>query len=243
MLPAGFPQDLLARTCTRSCKDTGRISPGPLQELLTRTCRRSCKGLWQHLIRISTRSSAAARADLTRSWCKNLPRASHKSFHTSTSNREEFSRISTRARLCENFQWKKWEEFTRSTERLSKNAPILYFCQGQVPKNAIFDPFKTWSNFTKYCPCHKKATSKSTYHVDSLPTTANFLAPCKKSHTSSPVKNIQGQNLYSNLRSRHGHGHLTRAIAQLKCTLTSHMSNFRREFKGKMPGPRECTLI
>ena len=120
---------------------------------------------------------------------------------------------------------KKWEEFTRSTERLSKNAPILYFCQGQVPKNAIFDPFKTWSNFTKYCPCHKKATSKSTYHVDSLPTTANFLAPCKKSHTSSPVKNIQGQNLYSTcavdmdmdisqeqLRSWNAHWHLTWAI-------------------------------
>ena len=31
------PQDLLTRTWTRSCNDTGRISPGHVQELLTRT--------------------------------------------------------------------------------------------------------------------------------------------------------------------------------------------------------------
>ena len=37
------PQDLVTRTCQRSCKDTWRISPGPLQELLTKSCTRSCK--------------------------------------------------------------------------------------------------------------------------------------------------------------------------------------------------------
>ena len=35
----------------------GRISLGPLQELRTRTCTKSCKGLWQHVTKISTRSS------------------------------------------------------------------------------------------------------------------------------------------------------------------------------------------
>ena len=34
-----------------------RISPGPLQDLLTRTCTRSCYGPWQHFTTISTRSS------------------------------------------------------------------------------------------------------------------------------------------------------------------------------------------
>ena len=29
------PHKIFSRTCTRSCKDTYRISPGPLQELLT----------------------------------------------------------------------------------------------------------------------------------------------------------------------------------------------------------------
>ena len=154
MLPTGFPQDLLTRTCTRSCKDTGRISPGPLQELLTRTCIRSCKGLWQHLIRISTRSSAAARADLTRSWCKNLPRASHKSFHTSTSNREEFSRISTRARLCENFQWKNEKSSPGALKDSQKTRQ--YFCQGQVPKTR----FSTLSKRGPISPNTAPATKK-----------------------------------------------------------------------------------
>ena len=115
-ISTGSPQDLLRRTCARSFKDTERISPGPLQELRTRTCTRSCTSLWQHFTRISTRSShkersktlalnkiflpgllgevhkivikepVAAGADLTRSWYRNLPRASHKSFHASTSS-------------------------------------------------------------------------------------------------------------------------------------------------------------
>jgi len=39
-------------------KDTERVSPGPLQELLTRTCTRSCKGFRKkNHFRISTRSS------------------------------------------------------------------------------------------------------------------------------------------------------------------------------------------
>ena len=37
-ISTGSPQDLLTRTCTRSCKDTKRIPPGPAQDLLRRTC-------------------------------------------------------------------------------------------------------------------------------------------------------------------------------------------------------------
>ena len=89
------------------------IIQGPIQgfqedllDLLTRICTRSCWGLWQHFTRICTRSShkelqrpwpRSSRQDpykksrkivedLTRSWYKNLPTASHKSFHPSTSN-------------------------------------------------------------------------------------------------------------------------------------------------------------
>ena len=42
---AGSAQDLPAKTCRKSCKDTERISPGPLPDFLTRTCTRSCKRL------------------------------------------------------------------------------------------------------------------------------------------------------------------------------------------------------
>ena len=156
MLPTGFPQDLLTRTCTRWCKDTGRISPGPLQELLTRTCIRSCKGLWRHLIRISTRSSAAARADLTRSWCKNLPRASHKSFHTSTSKREEFSRISTRARLCENFQWKNEKSSPGALKDFQKTRQYFTSAKGRFPKRD-FRPFQNVVQFHQILPLPQKS--------------------------------------------------------------------------------------
>ena len=54
-------------THTRSCKDTERISPGPLQERLSRTCTRSCKGLWKHFTRIPRRSS---RKELQRPWAR-----------------------------------------------------------------------------------------------------------------------------------------------------------------------------
>ena len=43
-ISTGAPQDLLTRTCTRSCEGTERISVGPHQELLTRSwARASCQ--------------------------------------------------------------------------------------------------------------------------------------------------------------------------------------------------------
>ena len=54
----GSPQDLLKRTCTRSCKDLlERTSPGSPQYLRIRTCRSSCRDLLEDPTRISTRSS------------------------------------------------------------------------------------------------------------------------------------------------------------------------------------------
>ena len=111
-ISAGSPQDLLTRTWTRSCKDTERMSPGPLQERLSRTCTRSCKGPDSISLgspqELLTRTCKRPRQDLharalkrssqdrhTRTCCcwsgsckiliQEPPRASHKSFHTSTS--------------------------------------------------------------------------------------------------------------------------------------------------------------
>ena len=52
-ISTGSPQDLLTRTCTRSCKDFTRTS----SKKITRICTRSCKSLRQHLTRTATRSS------------------------------------------------------------------------------------------------------------------------------------------------------------------------------------------
>ena len=51
-IPPGSPQDLLLRTCTRSCKDLlERILSESPQDLLTRTCTRSCsKGLPKRIL-------------------------------------------------------------------------------------------------------------------------------------------------------------------------------------------------
>ena len=49
------PHKICSRTCTRSCKDTYRISHGPLQELLTGPAQDHAK-VWWHFASISTRS-------------------------------------------------------------------------------------------------------------------------------------------------------------------------------------------
>ena len=49
------PHKIFSRTCTRSCKGTYRVSPGPLQELLTGPAQDHAK-VWQNFTRISTRS-------------------------------------------------------------------------------------------------------------------------------------------------------------------------------------------
>jgi len=81
-ISTGSPQDLQTRTCTRSCKDTWRISPGALQELPT--MKIFMPGPLKEARKIAIKGPVAAGADLTRSWDKNLPKASHKSSQTST---------------------------------------------------------------------------------------------------------------------------------------------------------------
>jgi len=115
-ISTGSPQGLLTRTCARSWQDTKRISLGPFQELLTRTCTRSCKRpLCLTLTKIfmprpQDRNQRTCCLHLIQEPPKNLPRASHKSFHTSTSKtwhlqapmqgplRENLTRISRRSR-------------------------------------------------------------------------------------------------------------------------------------------------
>ena len=74
----------------------GSISLGSVQDLLTRTCTRSCtaRGFHHNLYKIFSQGTVkdldqdlrAAEEDLTRSCYKNRATASQKSFHTSTSH-------------------------------------------------------------------------------------------------------------------------------------------------------------
>ena len=75
--PGSRRQDLITRTCTRSCKTSWRISPGALQDHA-----RPLGGFLQELYKILKRLPGPQREDLTRSSYKNLLRASQESFHT-----------------------------------------------------------------------------------------------------------------------------------------------------------------
>ena len=94
-LPMRIPEELSYKH--QDLNDNAR--QGPLEEDFNRISTRSSqKKLWKTLGKIfmsgplrefhkivTKGPAAAAGADLTRSWYKNLPRASHKSFQTSTS--------------------------------------------------------------------------------------------------------------------------------------------------------------
>ena len=64
-----------------------------------------------------------------------------------------------------------------------------------VSQNAIFNPFKTSSKFTKYCACHTKWRPKAPLIL----TPANVLATCRKCHAchtkwTQPKKRAQLAN-------------------------------------------------
>ena len=63
-----------------------------------------------------------------------------------------------------------------------------------VSQNAIFNPFKTSSKFTKYCACHTKWRPKAPLIL----TPANVLATCRKCHACH-TKWTQPKNEHSSL--------------------------------------------
>ena len=207
------------RISTRSShKDLCKIMHGDLVNF-TRTCSRalrktgtrSCKGLWQQATGISRRAShkdlqktltkiftpgplrrahkivrkgpAAAGADLTRSWY-NFPRASHRSFHTST---------------C-----KTWplQELKYLLERISPGSPQDLL-------------FRTCTGSCKDLSERNLAGS-----------------PEERVYARIYNENAAGQELENPA------AHVLYEPSQSKCAWTSHKSDFKREFLGKLPGPR-----
>ena len=88
--PRGFHQDLFKSSAQGPvqghAKVSDSISLGSPQDLHTRTLSKIfMPGPLGEFHKIVIQGPGAAGADLTTSWCKNLARASHKSFHTSTS--------------------------------------------------------------------------------------------------------------------------------------------------------------
>ena len=87
--PRGFHQDLFKSSAQGPVQDhanaSDSMSLGSPQDLHTRICKRpwarsSCQDPLENFTRSSWKGPAAAGADLTRSCCKNLPRASTRAF-------------------------------------------------------------------------------------------------------------------------------------------------------------------
>ena len=90
-MSAGSPQGFLTRTCERSCEDhLEDFTKIPTRSSHKESYRTATKifmsGPLRKSRKIAIKGPAAVGGDLARSWDKNLPRASQKSFHTSTSN-------------------------------------------------------------------------------------------------------------------------------------------------------------